>query len=129
MRRLGRFQFGVRRLLLLPAIVAFSWWLAIEAIEGQSRWEVVRYHEHEEAAYDSIARQPLPRFVSVRLPYPICFGEEPTRPPDEAELRAERQAREQAARLAAYHHALKVKYIWAAWLPWFPVAAEPRPPD
>jgi hypothetical protein len=129
MRRLGRFQFGVRRLLLLPAIAAFSWWLAIEAVEGQSRWEVVRYHEHEEAAYDSTARRPLPESVPVRPPYEGFFEQDIRRPPSEAELRVERQAREQAARLAAYHHGLSVKYIWAAWLPWFPVAADPPLPD
>jgi hypothetical protein len=129
MRRLGRFQFPVRRLLLLPAILAFSWWLAIEAIEGQSLRELARCYEHEEAAYESMARAPIPEYYWED---DGCFTRGFTgrkRSLTEAELKAERRAREQAARLAAYHHALKVKYTWAAWIPWLPVAADPLPPE
>ena len=129
MRRLGRFQFPVRRLLLLPAIVAFSWWLAIGAVEGQYLRELVLYHEQEEATYDSMARAPIQRYEEYWAmdSRRHCYHYKHVL--TEAELLLQRTAREQAARRATYHHSLKVKYAWASWFPWFPVAADPPPPD
>jgi hypothetical protein len=109
MRRLARYHMRVRWLLLLPPLVAISWWLSIALVDRQPLRELASYHATEEAVYQLKARAPIPPFYAVwamdrnrRCTY---F----TRALSEPELRKERQVREQAACLAGYHHSLKTK--------------------
>ncbi len=129
MRQLGRYQLRVRTLLLIPVVVALSWWLAIWAVNRQSFRDLASFHGYKEADYESLAREPIPEYINERINYPNNRHTYTYRALSEAELKAERQAREQAARRAAYHHTLKRKYTLASWLPGFPVAADPPPPD
>jgi hypothetical protein len=129
MRPLGRYQLRVRTLLLIPVVVALACWLAIWAVNRQSFRDLAAFHGYKEADYESLAREPIPEYINERIQYPNRRHTFVYRALSEAELKAERQAREQAARRAAYHRGLKLKYTFASWRPWFPVPADPPPPD
>jgi hypothetical protein len=46
-----------------------------------------------------------------------------------AEIEHEERLRNQAARRAMYHLALKREYTWASWLPCVPLAPDPPEPE
>jgi hypothetical protein len=129
MGRLGRCQWRVRRLLLVPAIVAFSCWLAIGAVDRQQFRELASEHEIKEAACEAMARAPIQEYEESWAMDIHRHCTHIKRALTEAELKDQRRARQWAAGRAAYHHSLKIKYTWASWLPWFPIAADPPPPD
>ena len=98
MRQLGRYQLRVRTLLLIPLVVALSWWLAIWAVNRQSFRESASFHAAKETAYESTAREPIPEYISERINFRMVVTPMSYRAPTAAELKAERQAREHAAR-------------------------------
>src|SRR5689334_9151948 len=99
MRRLGRYQLRVRRLLLLPPIVAISWWLAIAFVDRQRFEEMASYHAAEEAIYHLEARAPIPAFYAAWVMDRNRRCRYVKRALSEFELTRERQVRQQAARL------------------------------
>jgi hypothetical protein len=109
--------------------VAVSWWLAIALVDRRSLQEVASFHATEEAIYQLQARAPIPPFYAEWAMDRDRRCSYLKRALSEPELMRERQVREQAARLAEYHRSLKIKYTWLAWLPGFPVAADPPPPE
>jgi hypothetical protein len=119
----------VRTLLWGPAILGFSWWLALELLERPMLLEVAAFHEEAAARYQRIADSPIPDRA-------LCFGrglDGICRPIvaelSRAEIEHEERLRNQAARRAMYHLALKREYTWASWLPCVPLAPDPPEPE
>jgi hypothetical protein len=131
MKQIGHYQVRVRKLLLIPIVVALSWWLAIQAVEhGDDYQQRAAAHAKEASSWQMVARTPIPDTVVDFTLAPgdrRCSGRD--RPLSEAERLEERLHRERAGRLAAYHRSLKRKYALAAWLPWLPLADDPPLPE
>jgi hypothetical protein len=137
MKRIGRYQLQVRTLLLLPALVAPSWWIADLMIASRNRSEDYQHlaalHGSEELDCLKIAGTPLPVGYGTGVydtgrDYGMCpILEERTRPLSEVEKNKERSVRQQAGRRAAYHRALKRKYLLLARFPWLPTWGDPAP--
>ncbi len=141
MRQFGRYQMRVRTLFLMPAMLAFAWWLADHAIEWQQRSEDYQgkaaLHERDETLSRTFAVSLIPDHIYEPLyrgTYSLgggrigCKVVGNNRPLTEAEKSAARRLREQAGRLTAYHRALKLKYQRLAWFPLFSPPADPAPP-
>ena len=96
MRPLGRYQLRIRTLLLIPLVVVFSWWLAIWPSSGShsGTWP---HSTDTKKPIMVIAREPMTEYIDERIHYPNRRHTYVYRALSEAELKAERQAREQAA--------------------------------
>jgi hypothetical protein len=114
--------------LVLVTLPGIAWWLAVRIRDWQDFQVLVGEHGEDALAYQTFAESPIEdhhtRFECGRAFYRITEI-----PLTKAELVAERQARERAARRASYHRAMRRKYAWASWLPWLPVAPDPPVPE
>ena len=131
MKQIGRYQLRIRTLLLIPTIVPLSWWMAVQTVDhGDDYQQRAATHEKEASSWQRVAESPIPNTIvdfTLGVGDRRCSGRD--RPLNEAERLEERRHRERAGRLAAYHRSLGRKYALAAWLPWLPLVAEPRPPE
>ena len=138
MRRIGRYQLRVRTLLLVPALIALSWWLAIQAVEwrylGDDYQRMAALQEAEELACLRTAGTAIPHHYGEVLAYvhtadrKCSYPVMRSRPLTEVERTEQARVRDQARRRAAYHRALKRRYQWLAWFPWFGHPKEAPPP-
>jgi hypothetical protein len=131
MRPIGRYQLRVRTLLLVPAVVALSCWLAVQAVDhGDDYQQLAAVHAEEALFYQTFAQSAIPDTIvdyTLCLRGQRCGGRD--RPTTEAEKMEARRSQERAGRLAAYHFALRRKYALAALVPWLPLTPDPLPPE
>lgn len=132
MKPIGRFQWRVRTLLLLPALVAVAWCLAFRVAEWADLHEDYRHQAalHAKGALSSqtFAESPIPTTRRAGTGHGSCGGDVVDRPLTEAERIEERRQRERARRVADYHRTMRRKYALATWLPFLPLAPDPLPP-
>jgi hypothetical protein len=113
--------------MLVVALPAVAWWLAARLRDSQDFQELAREHAEDALACGKVAESPI-RHHHISFECGPAFYRKTEIPFTEAELIAERQVREQAARLASYHRTLSRKYMWASWLACLPVAPDPPKP-
>jgi hypothetical protein len=133
MRQIGRYQLSVRKLLVIPVIVALSWWLAVQAIELSNQrdkfQELAALHEKEALSHQVVANSSIGDTITIQGHAADRRCNMIDRPISEAEILEAKGFRERAGRRAFYHQALGRKYAWAAWFPWLPVATDPPEPE
>jgi len=123
----------------MPAILAISWWLAVQIVAWRNYWEdfqeLAALHEKETLSWRVVAESPIPdHYVDdwhevVQRDRRCSYFVGRDRPLTEAEKMEETCVRERAGHRAAYHRGLQQKYAWMAWFPWIPLATDPPQPE